>query len=373
MRGKRGLRALLAVLPLLGLTGCRKTFDFLPYARELEDMALIRTMGVDAAGPEGVSVTVSSGEQSDGVVLLQKEAGTISGACLSMQGEGASYIFYGHVGQLLLGEDLARRGIGPALDYVLRDIEMRLETDVYLLRDAGAGEAVRAAAETGSATRRLEAMEADGGLLSYSMARSVEDALEDLEENGCTFLPSLILSGADRTMEADGYGLIRAGKLAGWASGEAARGVNLLQGQVDADILELPGPGREPIALRIVEAETQVEPIFEADELTGLSVVCRVEANLAESGGKAPDLAEPAAREPLERALEERTETRLRDALTLSQTLGGDFFHLENRAARAAPWNKRRLEEQWDLSRLELRVRAEGTVRRGYDIRNKTD
>ena len=218
----------------------------------------------------------------------KKEAGTISGACLSMQGEGASYIFYGHVGQLLLGEDLARRGIGPALDYVLRDIEMRLETDVYLLRDAGAGEAVRAAAETGSATRRLEAMEADGGLLSYSMARSVEDALEDLEENGCTFLPSLILSGADRTMEADGYGLIRAGKLAGWASGEAARGVNLLQGQVDADILELPGPGREPIALRIVEAETRVEPIFEADELTGLSVVCRVEANLAESDREGP-------------------------------------------------------------------------------------
>ena len=102
-------------------------------------------------------------------------------------------------------------------------------------------------------------------------------------------------------------------------------------------------------------------------------MVCRVEANLAESGGGAPDLVEPAAREPLERALEERTETRLRDALTLSQTLGGDFFHLENRAALAAPWNKRRLEEQWDLSRLELRVRAEGTVRRGYDIHNKTD
>ena len=55
MRGKRRLRVLLAILPLRGSAAMRKTFDFLPYARELEDMALIRTMGVDAAGPEGVS------------------------------------------------------------------------------------------------------------------------------------------------------------------------------------------------------------------------------------------------------------------------------------------------------------------------------
>ena len=88
-------------------------------------------------------------------------------------------------------------------------------------------------------------MEADGGLLSYSMARSVEDALEDLEENGCTFLPSLILSGADRTMEADGYGLIRAVKVGGLGVGRGCPGV-WLQDRWMRISWELPGAGPGP-------------------------------------------------------------------------------------------------------------------------------
>ena len=78
---------------LLGLSGCKETFDFLPYSRELENMALMRTMGVDAGEGESISVTVSSGEQSKGsgegnssAVVLQEEAEAMSGACLSMQG-----------------------------------------------------------------------------------------------------------------------------------------------------------------------------------------------------------------------------------------------------------------------------------------------
>ena len=375
MRKKRMALAL-ALLPLLGLTGCKETFDFLPYARELEDMALIRTMGVDAGGSGGVVVTVSSGEQSkgsgqgdSGAVVLQKEAGTISGACLSMQGEGVSYVFYGHVGQLLLGEELARQGVEMPLDYVLRDIEMRLETNVYLLKDAEAGEAIAAAAEGGSATKRLEAMEKDAGLLSHSMARTVEDALEDLEENQCTFLPALTLAGEEMT--ASGYGLIRDGKLAGWAQGEDAKGVNLLLGEVDADILEVDDPVLGRVALRIVEAETKVEPVFQDGSFTGLTIRCRVEANLAEGGGEAAGLGHDEERERLEQALEERSAERLRGALSLSQSLAGDFFQLKNRAERSAPWHRRAIEVGWDLSALDLEVQVEGALRRGYDLRSE--
>ena len=149
MRQMKRVRCLAVGTALLvGLSGCKETFDFLPYSRELENMALMRTMGVDAGEGQKVSVTVSSGEQSkgsgegsSGAVALQKEAETISGACLSMQGKGVSYVFYGHVGQLLLGEELAREGVEASLDYVLRDIEMRLQTNVYLVRGAQIGRA----------------------------------------------------------------------------------------------------------------------------------------------------------------------------------------------------------------------------------------
>lgn len=49
-----------------------------------------------------------------------------------MQGEGSSYLYFGHVGQLLLGRGAARQGVEPALDYILRDVETRLDTALYL-------------------------------------------------------------------------------------------------------------------------------------------------------------------------------------------------------------------------------------------------
>ena len=62
---------LLAALALL-LTGC----SGLPRPREMGDMALLRTMGVDL-GEEGLSVTVSTGPRARG---LQGEGEAVDGA-----------------------------------------------------------------------------------------------------------------------------------------------------------------------------------------------------------------------------------------------------------------------------------------------------
>ena len=152
---------LLAGLAALTLTGCRRGPGLLPYAREIEDMELMQTLGVDRAGEGQVEVTASSGsgDPAEGAAtVVSGQAGTISAAVLGMQGEGSSYLYFGHVGQLLLGEGLARQGVEPALDYILRDVETRLDTALYLVRGGTAGKAITAAGEDGSAADRLEAL-----------------------------------------------------------------------------------------------------------------------------------------------------------------------------------------------------------------------
>lgn len=106
---------LLAGLAALTLTGCRRGPGLLPYAREIEDMELMQTLGVDRAGEGQVEVTASSGsgDPAEGAAtVVSGQAGTISAAVLGMQGEGSSYLYFGHVGQLLLGEELAQAGGG---------------------------------------------------------------------------------------------------------------------------------------------------------------------------------------------------------------------------------------------------------------------
>ena len=178
MKRWAGVLALL----LLPLGGCRA--DLLPYAREIEDMSLVRTLGVDADA-DGVAVTAATGGQGmDDPALISGSAGTLSAALLEMQGEGDSYIYFGHVGQMLLGEDLARRGVGGALDYVMRDVEMRLDTELYVIQNGQAGTTISAAWQQNSAADRLETLHDGAGLRSDSMSRTVRNVLSDLERCG---------------------------------------------------------------------------------------------------------------------------------------------------------------------------------------------
>ena len=274
-------------------------------------------------------------------------------------------MYFGHVGQLLLGEPLARRSAGGALDYVLRDVEMRLDTELYVVRDGGAGEAIAQAAEEGSAAGRLEAMAEDLGLAARSMPRTVRDVLAGLERCGASFAPALRAEGG--TFSAVGYAILKDGTLAGWAEDEAAYGVNLLLGQVDADVVEVPVPGGESAALRVVGARTRVRPRFQAGELTGLEILCQVDANLA--GGNA-DLEDPAVRTALEDGLSWKESGRIRAALALGQELGADFLDLQSAAGSAAPWHWGELQAQWEKwPELDWTVEVRAQVRRSYDAR----
>ena len=125
---KKVLAAALCGAVMFLLPGCGG--ERLPYAREMGDMALMRTMGVDTGegGAEQLHVTVSSGRRARGLqgeaeppLVLSAERESISGACLAMQGLSDSYVFYGHVDQLLLGEELAGAGVTQVLDYFARE------------------------------------------------------------------------------------------------------------------------------------------------------------------------------------------------------------------------------------------------------------
>ena len=359
---RRVLCALLAAALLLPLAGCRRDVAALPRGREIEDMELMQTLGVDAAEAGQVAVTASSGAgdgPDSGATVVNGSAATLSAAVLGLQSEGASYLYFGHVGQLLAGEELARRGLWPTLDYVLRDVEMRLDTALYLVRNGTAGQAIEAAAADGSATDRLEALADDAGLTANSMPRTVKDVLAELDRQGASFLPAVL---ADGGLTAAGYGILKDGVLVGWAEGDAALGVNLIFGKVDADVVEVQAPDGTAAALRVVGAAASVRPIWQGDTLAGLKVHCKVDANLAE-GSAMPD---QATLDALEAELAQVEAERMARALELSRTLDADYLGLRQSAAFAVPWHKKVLLGSYSMKDLKLEATAEAIIQRSY-------
>ncbi len=367
-------------LAFLLLSGCASQAA-LPHAHEIEHMLLIQALGVDVgtAGVDGVAVAASSGARptagdspGQSPVVLSAQANTVSAACAEMQTFGRDDVFYGDVEQLLVGEDQALRGLDGILEHMARDQELRLEAQAWVVRGASASDALFAAAEGGGAAGRLSALQNDDKLFAYAVPRTAREALVDLLDNGCTFLPALALEPArpgdgaegERELVQAGYALFRDGALCGWAEGEAAWGMDLLLGEGAGEVLELVTPGQDRVALKISGVRTRLEPVFDGDRLTGLRVSCGLQADVMEFRGTG-NLNDD-TRSWLSEELGRVAQRRLRAALEAMQTRNADVLHLKGRAALAAPWAQSALEEQWKaaFAELEVAVEAEGRVAR---------
>ena len=365
----RRMGALAALLAAGLLAGCGKAA--LPYAREMGDMALLRTMGVDAE-ENGVRVTVSTGRRAACLqaerqppLSLSAQGSSLSAACLAAQGLSDSYVFYGYVDQLLLGEGVALAGIEPVLNYFARDVELGLGAQVWMIRGAGAQAAVEAGGETG-VEARLSTLQTDSEMGAAGLTRTAGEVFTDLLELGCAYLPALEIANPEQTggetvlMEA-GYGVFQDGRLAGYLDGESAKGLELLLGHTAEDVVEIGLPSGQAVA-RIVGATVRCEPVFQGGDLTALRLFCRASAELAEFHAPLDEAELRLLREQLER----RERTRLQRTMGQLRGWGLDCAGLSAQVRQAHPnrWNA--IEDDWPqlFSTIPLEISVEISVAR---------
>lgn len=353
----KGKACLLPVAALcLLLSGC----SGLPAAREMGDMALLRTMGVDNS-PAGVAVTGSTGPRAKGLqgegeaaLTLSADRESLSGACLAMQGQSDSYVFFGYVDQLLIGEGLAERGVQPVLDYFARDGELGLGAQMWLVRGATAREAVSAGGDQG-VDSRLETIQNDSKMGIANRTRTAGEVYTDLLELGSAYLPALTPTEEGAAVLSEmGYGVLKDGSLAGFLNGDAARGLELLAGGVQGDILELSG---WPVSVQITSARTQSRLEFQGDTPTALVLICKVEARLSEYRDR------PAGteRKRLLAQVEDQERERLNAALNQLRAWGADCTGLGAKAAMARPAQWQAVRGDWPewFSRVPVNVQVE--------------
>lgn len=352
---KKHLVPLLAVCLLL--SGC----SGLPAAREMGDMALLRTMGVDTS-PAGVAVTGSTGPRAKGLqsegeaaLTLAADRESLSAACLAMQGQSDSYVFFGYVDQILLGEDLAERGVRPVLDYFARDSELGLGAQLWLIQGATAREALSTGGDQG-ADSRLENIQHDSKMGIANLTRTAGEVYADLLERGSAYVPALTPAGEGAVLAESGYGILKGETLLGFLEGEEAKGLELLAGGPSADILEA-GPPSQRASVKITSAHTRSGLEFYGDAPSVLRLVCEIEARLSEYESR-PD---ESGLLRLRTELEARERNRIEAALVRLQAWGTDCTGLGAKAGVAHPARWQRVQESWPewFGRVPVEIRVE--------------
>lgn len=368
----RPLVAVLLVMVLL-LSGCWSR-------RELTDVSFAALVGIDWVDDQyQITVNInqpqrSAGEQAESntrrVFTVSERAPSPDAALAKLDQILERSLTLSHVRSVVFGETMARRGIGPVLDFLLRSVEIR-PTAWMAVTNGPAEELLMA--------RPLQDAPAEGPLgyhdaasrrSSISPARRLTDAANILQEEGVDLtLP--LFRRADREApesgKAEDQGALHAkedhpaeivyggagvfvqDKLVGWLTPEQARGQLWANDRVAHGAIssECPEPkADERVVFRLRRGSGKTKTHLEGNKVRG-SVNIKVAVDVNDVTCSGPMVRDGDVSQ-LEQVLADRVRENIERALVVSRETGSDFFGFGQELFRDAPGAYLSREKKWE-------------------------
>jgi spore germination protein KC len=258
---------------------------------ELNDIAVISATGVDwkdgnwvltyqVVIPQAISSQSAAGS-SAAVNVFSTKGESFRTAVSKASQETSRRLYFSHTQIVIIGQEAARKGMGPLLDTYLRNHDSRETVSVYLSK----GSARRMLEQLiplekipASAIQRMITNEELNSSIFRQM--TVHQVMMDLlGTTHATGLPGLVVAGTNESMDTVGklsrtntpskvrlydLGLIAGDKLVGWINNEESQGVMWLEDHVKKTTIpfacEADGNGQRSSTIRITHAKTKLRP-----------------------------------------------------------------------------------------------------------------
>ena len=369
------------LLLFAGPDGLRRNY------REVEQLQVIQTMGLDSQ-TGGVTLSLAAaGEDGGGVSRMEADGVSITAAMDRIR--SYSYeeeLFCPHIGRLLLGEKLAEQGIESTLAYLSRSPELRLDMPLFVVKGGTAAETVMG---VGDGDRGIcdvmRIVEQDVKRRGESGLTTAAQILRDTARCGSALICALETGEASEKTDAAGeeaggapagrsvapmgYAILREGRLCRYLTSEQAIGVGLLKNAPSRANIELLDRHGETAVLELNDGGCRIRPVWEGEALRGVEVKCDARASLLERGGRGAldeeDLDYLTAR------LESKLAGFLSAALQASKELKADYLCLAETLERADPAAWRSLDRDFIdlLPELELKITVSAKLNEMNDMK----
>ncbi|MGN1003119.1 MAG: Ger(x)C family spore germination C-terminal domain-containing protein [Oscillospiraceae bacterium] len=373
----------LLLFPLL-LSGCEKAGDIRENYREISQLQLIQTIGLDSSR-QGVTLTVASGKQSDGSppAVVSREARSVVEAINSVQDyDAAEQVFFAHVQYAVAGEEYARQGLGHILDFIERDVRMRMGTELFVLKGATAKDLITGpGSDSFNINSVLDAVKRDVNYRGDSHVFSIRETVRSLDECGAALVCALncvdtegtvFLTETGLSAVPDGYAILKDARLVGFLDSRDAEGASLLLDKLGAAVLSVEDGKGGRVTLEATGSGVRIKPQWAAD---GSLECIKVEAELKAAVAEIDDLSAPLETEEyisaLESALSQDMKKRIISALDASSRLDADFLNLAAVLRRDDREKFEALPEDW-LRGAVFQVSVKSAVDRSYDLGDPT-
>jgi spore germination protein KC len=339
----RYLRSILLLLLLLPLTGC---WDRL----EVNDVAIVDMVGVDKAGT-GLRLTVSVviPERAKSTPSEGSPGGSTTRPAISFGAEGQSVmqaasriqerlprrLFWAHTRVLVFGEEYARRGVAPALDFWSRHREPRLQMQIAITPGR--------AADLILVKPRMERLlsETIRETINQNLQTSVSireflSALRSETQEPIAPRVEIILDHGAPDVQVSGTAVFQDDRLVGWLSDAETRGLLWLRGEIHTGVATVSVPSGGKVSMMLIRGRTSIRPDFRTGRLRIHAEVV-VDDDIYETSAPV-DLGKADTVDAMQELLRQDVERRMRATLRkVQREFRADVLRFADAVYRGAP------------------------------------
>jgi spore germination protein KC len=389
---RRIISFILIFIILFTLVGCKNPFGS---RIEINDMLFIEVVGIDksSTNPDNVKITVAAkgkkgqggGDEQGGpnqgtAAILVSEGRTIFEALRKLNSFADKTPFYSHTSNILIDEEIAKNDILKYMDFLFRDHEMRLNSNIFIVKGCTAEKFIR----TGTTSQafigdRLKALLKNNDNLSVSAKVELIDLMKMFDDTKVSsYIPCVqLIENRDKTtgqrdIELSGLAIFKGTTLAGFLDSNTTRGLNWATNRVFSCPIIVYDREKNRVALDIIEAKGKIIPKILDDQI---SILIRIamSSNISEYQGHA-NIFKMEYIDYLNEQQEKIIEREVLSALAFAKEHNADIFQFSNAIYNKYPIQWDSIKDGWfdTFPDIDVAVHVEGKINRTYDIRQST-
>lgn len=274
----------------------------------------------------------------------------------------------------LTSETLAKKGVAPVIDFLVRNRYTRRNNPLVITHNATPEEILNVKpyleAYTVMAIKRLlRIQEVQLGIYTPT---DLAQLLQRLANPGIEpFIPMVTISkvGAEKQILLDGTAVFKGDKMVGSLNEEESRGLHLIQPKTNTGglfLIHSPLNQENWITLEISRSQAKTIPVIEGQAIR-IKITVKIEGNFYEQGGtENPFTSEGFKR--IETSAEKELERQINMSIRKAQSLNSDIFGWGYSVYRSDPEIWKMIESEWDqrFPNLPYEVSVEFELRRSY-------
>jgi spore germination protein KC len=353
---------------------------------EINDIAIVTAIGLDLVEEDQLRLTLqvavpsklvtgtTGGSSGKSTIVISETGASVSEAYRNIQGKLSRRIFFSQSRVLLIGEDLAKKGVFHIVDFHTRYAEPRINSFIMFTK--------------GKASKIINSMPKFEGVSAEEMRELakmsvgfkiyVRDFLnmlltEGIEPFASQFtLKPLEVNTKNKSGEAqavNGIAVFKGDKLVGWMDEVETRGLLWLRNEIKTGVITVNIPeekGGGNISMEIVKGETNIVPILKRGELK-LDVDVVTELSVIENDSKL-NLFDTKIIEEIQTYAEEKISKRIEMIVEKAQKeYESDIFGFGQSVYKKYPkeWNTH-YKENWEneFAQTKVAIHSKAFVRR---------